>query len=343
LVCWSFFSRCSELQLLTHSQMAAFITSMAVVAGLGALSFLSRRGLGLAWTLLFSSFLGFSYVVLFDPQLITNFLIAIWFFSFAFLLVPKRQLTFMLLFTLFFVFEALQKFNVDWLAGFWLTDHLDKSISDKGIEWTALAVLAIQLVSPVGLLINTKIPVYLSSALLLALGFWWGRLGDWSMLAVAGIGVLFYLLRRYEYKNSESNSQYQSYLHPEPSVAWAYIFIAVFLGLQLWHKVTSNGKSPTHPFALARYDIPQECHLIGLEKFKTGHRIFSQKTDISKSMCDLNYIERLLNEKCAKLRSDENFIDLSVQFYSRKVSQSEMKQQFSESEYCKENGEGPRS
>ena len=343
LVCWSMFPRCSELQMLSTSQMAAFITSMAVVAGLGALSFLSRRGLGLAWGLLFSSFLGFSYVIFFDPNMITNFLTGIWFISFAFLLVPKRQLTFKLLFAMFFVFEALQKFNVDWLAGFWLTDHLSSKVSDKGIEWTALIVLLIQLIAPLGLFINTKIPVYFSSVALVALGFWWGSLGDWSHLAIASIGVLFFVLKRFEDKNSESNSMYQSYLHPEPSVVWAYVFLVLFLGVQLWHKATSGGKSPTHPFAMANYDIPQECNLIGLEKFKNGHRVFSQKTDVSKNQCDLNYIERFLIEKCTQLKADPMFIDISVQFYSRKVSQSEMKRLFSEDSYCKENGEGPKS
>lgn len=331
LLCWDFFSNCTELYIVPPALTGFMLTAYLIVAGLSLLAFLTRRMTGFAWSLSFLTFLLNLIFYVQDASLHSNVHAMILIAQFCYLFIPSKLNTMRTIVFATYIFSGLGKLSPEYLSGAAIPTAID--IPMKGLEWVGVFSVVIEII----------MPFFLLSRVSLRFGYGFGTLFLFHLAQLylnrnfepVGMAILltFFVSEHFEYTRRERESFYRSYEHPEPSKVWWALAASVFLAAQF---------TPSSHSILALIKIePPRTHLDCKQITFIYHSDRVEQvelladTSLSRELaCNKNVAFNRVKNICEKNRRDSNFKNVAGYFLSRRLAETEFSPVFASDRFC---------
>lgn len=335
LLCWPFFSRCTEIAFFNHVAASTILSLYVVLSGLALISFLWQRFIGLSWFfLLLASFIqAFFYVI--DASLSHDIFTLILFLNFGFLFIPSKISLIRAGVIIYYIVLGYKELSPEWLSGSVL--HASMPLPFKILEWVAAVGLIIKftlpflLVSPIGQRLALGV-----AGLLLYNGFHFYFLHDYQSLTLTVL-TLYFILDHFYRKKIEREALYQSYAHPEPTRLWWSLVAGVFIFIQTPFAPRSW---PTEVFKVTGPDYARDCRTVSFayydKKVEQVENLLPQNTP-GEIACHPLVVFNSAKDFCRSQNSNTNFRGLSLFFLDRGLTDEDYKTIFSLKNICDDN------
>ncbi|MAV91341.1 MAG: hypothetical protein CL676_07955 [Bdellovibrionaceae bacterium] len=339
-VCWPVFPACGWVKLLSPGIIDATYWIFALSAALAVLIFLFTRAGGLAAFFMWLATLFGFFLYTQDFRLSSNAGFLTFLLSFIYLLIPSKTFSFRLIVVALYLAFALLKLQADWLSGFWIIEQL--KVPDKLGEWLAALMTLVEMIAPLMLLIKDG-RYFWSGWFTLVIyhaGMAWLGLTHLSLLF---LGILVFLaLADIEDRKLEREYIYQSFIHPEPSRFWTFLFLAIFAFCQLvsdfnWFHAHTRVQSFAALYTPYQISKVETCDGRLWKIYDQGWEASSFPTveGRDQSMICHPYLRFLdLKAECQQLKNEPGFRTLAGVFESQRAFDGVSEIHFQSSDIC---------
>ncbi len=339
-MCWSLFENCSWLRSLPLSLLTFFFYAYGVMMIAAALILLVTDLVGLGvYLILIASIFGMTLYFQ-DLRLSSNDGYFIFFSTFAYLLVPSKHRLMRWLIVSFFVARGLSQTSADWLTGNWYIGHLGLPV--KLAEWFAALSVLIQMIGAAALIFRDGRYFWTGWISLLIFESAQLYMGEFLSSTTAMGALIFILIDEFELRKAEREYIYQSFIRPEPSMAWGWVFLGFFWIAQVSPffdlERSSQLKAFLDVWAVHPEAAEEDCDQKTLAIFKdrTEEIRVEPQVGIQGSMFCNPYIRYLdLRHLCKQMgQADPNFITLSSAMHVRSYKDKTQITAFEAKDFC---------
>lgn len=331
LLCWQFFSQCTDFKLIPGSFASAFLVLYLIFAILGALVFMSRRFAGFAWFCLFFATLLKTLFYVQDASLESNYQNLLLLINICFLIIPNKSSLIRLLVFVGYLMMGFYKLSPEWLAGVTIPARVAMPL--KGYEWLAVFSVLIEIIMPWLLISRIRVRFLYGFAALF--GYHLIQLyftHHFDHIAAPTI-LVFLAFEHFEQVRKDRESFYRSYEHPEPSKFWWPVAIGAFVLAQL----PTGNETLLRVFKIEKMGSYSECQQVAF--VHAGSKIeqldLSSDEEIAMNLrCHPTVAFNKVKSLCAKLKKEADFQNITSFFLQRQLAEKEYRLVFGSDRFC---------
>ena len=332
-ICWPLFPKCYAFDISSDWMVHTILGFYAALAVINTLLFLINRWSRLAYFL--SAILFFFKLAVFlqDYRFMGNYHYMLFWAQFAYLFLPNKTQTIMLLIPLFYFFAGSLKFNVEWLSS--ATFIRPVPLPVKLVEWLCAYVPILEMLLVWGLISKNRF--IFGMTFLQFVGF-----HSFSYLVVGFFypGIMACLLSLYLLARRLDIHAIYDHLHflklPRSSQAFLVIFALIQFTPYLYAgdpTLTAQGRM----LSLNMLDAKSQCDDFIFLKYRNG--VITEAPRLSRSVgvrlnCDPLVIFAEAYRYCRSEEAQTDFVDLDLGLAAKRTTDESYQQIFAIRNFC---------